>query len=128
MIYFDFSNLYKEEYSKRLANFSFYKFLDQNDYSIDSFIELLTKIDKFNIVKSGLDYYFIRVREYGLFIKGIFQIENDNGYFKVKDIIELDVNGVSDCEKEYNFKIGVYNDNRNCNSDLKMIRKIIRNM
>lgn len=126
MIYFDFSNLYKEEYSKRLANFSFYKFLDQNDYSIDTFIDLLTKIDNFSIVKSGLDYYFIRVKEYGLFIKGSFDITGDNGYFKVKDIIELDVNKVLDFEKEYNFKIGIYNDNRNCVSDLKLIKSIIK--
>jgi len=124
MIYFDFSNLYKEEYSKRLANFSFYKFLDQNDYNIDSFIELLTKIDSFKIVKAGLEYYFIRVSEYNLFIKGEFVVDSSNGYFKVKDIIELDVKDV--LSNEYSFKIGIYNENRNCKSDLKLIKTILK--
>ncbi len=126
MIYFDFSNLYKEEYSKRLANFSFYKFLDQNEYSIDTFIELLTKIEKFSIVKAGNEFYFIRLKEYNLFIKGTFEVDSDNGVFKVKDIIELNVNAIGNLEKEYSFKIGVYNDNRNCNSDIKLIRDILK--
>ena len=44
MIYFDFNNVYKEEYSKRLVNFSFYKFLDQLEMSLDQFInEVLVK-------------------------------------------------------------------------------------
>ena len=126
MIYFDFSNLYKEEYSKRLANFSFYKFLDQNDFNIDSFLEELTKIDNFKIIKAGLEYYFIRVKEYNLFIKGTFEVDSDNGLFRVKDIIELDVNEVNNLEKEYNFKIGIFNDNRNCKSDIKLIKSIIK--
>ena len=59
--------------------------------NIDSFLEELTKIDNFKIIKAGLEYYFIRVKEYNLFIKGTFEVDSDNGLFRVKDIIELDI-------------------------------------
>ena len=132
MIYFDFNNVYKEEYSKRLVNFSFYKFLDQLNLSLDDFInDILLKETEFSVVCANSkndEYlnYFIRLKDYPLFIKGDFVIDNDNGYFKVKDFIVLDVHKYEQYEKDFSFSIGIYNTNRRCNSDVKQIRKIIK--
>ena len=132
MIYFDFTNVYKEEYSKRLANFSFYKLLDQLQLTLDEFInEILLKEEDFSIVCASNkqdEYlnYFIRVKSYNLLIKGDFVLTSSNGYFKVKDLIVSDSKIHYDYEKEFSFKIGVYNTNRNCNSDIKLIKRIIK--
>lgn len=132
MIYFDFTNVYKDEYNKRLVNFSFYKFLDQKDLSLDNFInDILVKENEFSIVcanSKSEEYlnYFIRMKEYPVFIKGDFIVDSSNGYFKVKDIIVCDVVRYEEYEKEFSFNIGVYNTNRNCVSDLKLIKRIIK--
>ena len=74
MIYFDFNNVYKEEYSKRLANFSFYKLLDQLEVTLEEFInEYLIKEEDFTIICASNkqdEYlnYFIRVEKYNIFI------------------------------------------------------------
>ena len=131
MIYFDFENVYKQEYSKRVANFSFYKFLDQKELSLSEFIEeCVLKQEKFLIVcASSSDEklnYFVRMLDLPIMIKGDFVLNKDNGYFKVNDLIVNEVVVNDNYEKEFNFKVGVYNDNRNCVSDIKLIKRIIK--
>ena len=132
MIYFDFNNVYKEEYNKRLVNFSFYKLLDEYQMNLEYFInEIFCKETEFSIVcanNKSDEYinYFIRMKSFPIFIKGDFILDNDNGYFKVKDFIVLDVKKYEEYEKDFIFNVGVYNTNRHCNSDIKLIRKIIK--
>jgi len=131
MIYFDLTNVYKEEYSKRASNFSFYKLLDKYNLSLNEFIEELIKEEDFSIIcasnkKDEYINYFIRMKSYPIFIKGDFVLNSNDGYFKVKDFIVSDISKHLDYEKDFSFKIGVYNTNRNCNSDIKLIKRIIK--
>ena len=100
--------------------------------SLAAFIEdILIKETDFTIVCANSksdEYlnYFIRMKNYPIFIKGDFIVDNDNGYFKVKDFIVTDVKQYDRYEKPFSFNVGVYNTNRNCHSDIKLIRKIIK--
>ena len=129
MIYFDFEKVYKDEYSKRSCNFSFYKFLDQKGISLKEFIEeYLLKENSFSVVCASNENnnYFIKVNDLPIMIKGDFILTSSNGYFKVKDIIYIEANSNKEYQKDFNFNIGVYNSNRNCNSDIKLIKRIIK--
>ena len=55
-VFFDFSDIYKDEYKKRLAGASFYKFLDDRSIDLNYFIkEMISLENNFFIACSSLE-------------------------------------------------------------------------
>ena len=59
-------------------------------------------------------------------IKGDFVLSGSESYFKVKDFIVSDVSKHIEYEKDFNFKVGIYNTNRKLTSDIKLIKSIFK--
>lgn len=142
-IFFDFSEVYKDEYKKRMIGTSFYKYLDEEEISLDSFIkDYLVEENTFFIACSSLerrlfkdinfDYYknfFIRPKGKKYVFLGDFIInKNNESYYKVKDIYINDSMSIKKYEKEFVFDVKISNEYKKNLSDLKLIREIINNM
>lgn len=138
-IFFDFSEIFNDEYKKKNVS-SFYKFLDEKEMNLESFIKKeLIKENTFLISCSSLerrmlkdinfDYYknyFIRVKGQKYQFIGDFIINKDNeSFYKVKDIYMNDSLSVKKYEKEFVFDIKICNSHKKSISDLKLIREII---
>ncbi len=139
-IFFDFSEVYKDEYKKRIMGSSFYKYLDEINMSLEYFIkEEFVKENTFFIACSSLerrmlkdinfDYYknfFIRVKGKKYHLLGDFIINHDNeSYYKVKDIYMNDSLEMKKYEKEFSFEVRLSNEYKKSLSDIKLIREII---
>lgn len=139
-IFFDFSLIYKEEYKKRLAGASFYKYLDFINVDLDHFVkEMVVLENTFFVACSSMerrllkdinfDYYknfFIRPKGKMYQFVGDFIIAKDGqSYYFVKDIYINDSKNIKGYESEFNFDIKVKNDYKKALSDMKVVRGII---
>ncbi len=139
-IFFDFSEIYKNEYSKRMAGASFYKFLDYQNIDLDYFVkEIIVKENTFLVACSSMErrllkdinfsYYknfFLRPKNSVYQLVGDFVIENNNeSYFKVKDLFINDSLSVKKYEKEFSFEVRIRVEQKKCESNLKEIRSIV---
>ena len=139
-VFFDFSEIYKDEYKKRLAGASFYKYLDEINVDLNYFVkEMLVLENTFFVACSSLerrmlkdinfDYYknfFIRAKGQVYQFVGDFIIgKNDESYYKVKDIYINESKDIKKYEKEFSFNIKIKNDYKKATSDMKVIRSII---
>lgn len=141
-VFFDFSEVYKSEYSRRNSGASFYKYLDEADCDLDYFIkEIVCKENAFFISCScaerrlfkdiNFDCYknfFIRPKACKYQFVGDFVVTKDNeSYYRVKDIYINESYSIKRYEKEFSFDIKIRNDYKKSISDLKLIRNIVNN-
>ena len=139
-IFFDFSEVYKDEYKKRLAGASFYKYLDEINVDLNNFVkEVVVLENTFFVACSSLerrllkdinfDFYknfFIRPKGQLYQFVGDFIITKDGeSYYKVKDIYINDSKKMRKYEKEFSFDVKIKNDYKKALSDLKTVRYII---
>ena len=139
-IFFDFSQIYKDEYKKRISGASFYKFLDEINVDLNHFIkEMVIMENAFFVSCSSLerrllkdisfDYYknfFIRPKGMEYQFVGDFIISKEGeSYYKVKDIYINKSREIKKYEKEFSFEIKIKNDYKKALSELKVIRSII---
>ncbi len=139
-IFFDFSLVYKDEYKKRLAGASFYKYLDFINIDLGHFVrEMVVLENTFFVACSSMerrllkdinfDYYknfFIRPKGQKYQFVGDFIITKDNqSYYLVKDIYINDSEKIKGYENEFNFEVRIKNDYKKATSDMKVVRSII---
>ena len=124
-IFFDFSEVYKDEYKKRLSGASFYKYLDKLNVDLSWFIkEMLVLESSFYVSCSSLerrmlkdinfDFYknfFIRPKGQTYQFVGDFIITKDGeSYYKVKDVYINDSREIRKYEKEFSFDVKIKNE------------------
>ena len=148
-ICFDFEQVFKDEYQKRLSGLSIYKFLDENDISLQNFIKnIISEENTYYFSSSsltrdpskevGLDIYsnyFLRPKYNSNIIKnnksflinGDFIFNRDNGdfYFKVKDIYMSFDSKIKKFEKEFSFEFSYKEKNKKGNGNSILARNII---
>ena len=139
-VFFDFSDVYKDEYKKRLAGASFYKYLDEINVDLNYFVkEMFVLENTFFVACSSMerrllkdinfDYYknfFIRPKNGKYQLVGDFVLTKDGeSYFRVKDIYVNNSKGIKLYEKEFSFAVKIKNDYKKAISDMKIIRSMI---
>ena len=139
-VFFDFSEVYKNEYKKRIAGASFYKFLDGEGVDLDCFIkEMVVLENTFFVACSSLerrllkdinfDFYknfFIRPRGQIYQFVGDFIIsKGGESFYKVKDIYINDSKEIKKYEKEFSFQVKIKNDYKKAVSDTRIVKSII---
>ena len=138
-IFFDFSEVYKNEFVKRNSGASFYKFLDELNIDLDYFVkEMVSKENTFFVSSPSTErrllkeinyeYYknfFLRVKNDKYQFVGDFVISKNESYYKVKDIYINDSKNIKKYEKEFEFSVSIRNEHKKAVSDLKLIRSIV---
>ena len=148
-ICFDFESIFKQEYQKRLAGASLYKYLDDLNIDLNSFIKdvvnkenyyyfscsSLTREVKRKVSHDVYHNFFLRPtfksnilpNNKTFLINGdfIFETNNLGVYFKVNDIYISDNEKIKKFEKEFNFKWSYKQSGKKANSDSILVRNII---
>ena len=138
-IFFDFSEVYKNEFVKRNSGASFYKFLDELNVDLSAFVkEMVVKENAFYVSSPNMErrllkeinyeYYknfFVRPKDNKYQFVGDFIISNNESYYKVKDIYINNSASMKRYEKEFSFSVSIRNDFKKAVSDLKLIRSIV---
>lgn len=138
-IFFDFSEIYKSEYTKRNSGASFYKYIDELNIDLDVFVkEVIVQENAFFVSCSSMerrllkdinfDYYknfFLRTKNNKYQFIGDFITSNSESYYKVKDIYINESKNMKKYEKEFEFEVKIRNEYRKALSDVKLIRNII---
>jgi len=138
-VFFDFSEVYKQEFAKRNSGASIYKYLDDLNVDLDYFIkEIVSKENAFFVSSPSterrllkdinFDYYknfFLRSKNGRYQFVGDFIISSNESYYKVKDIYINDSGSMKRYEKEFELDVKIRNEHKKAVSDLKLIRNMV---